>query len=169
MSGATLKVTNKDEGWDALKDRVLKLSTAGAYSLVGVQGQQASSAHRKAAPMTVVDLAVVHEFGAVIRTRSGSEIVIPQRSFIRATIDEHAPKLQRTASALGQGVLIGKFQTGQALELLGQQGVGLIKQRIANGIPPRNADSTIARKKSSTPLVDTGQLRGSITHRVEGS
>ena len=169
MSGATLKVTDKDAGWDALKDRVLKLSAPGAYTLVGVQGQQASSAHREAAPMTVVDLAVVHEFGAVIRTRTGKEIVIPQRSFIRATIDEHAPKLQRTASALGQGVLIGKFLTGQALELLGQQGVGLIKQRIANGIPPRNADSTIARKGSSTPLVDTGQLRGSITHRVEGS
>ena len=92
MSGATLKVTNKDEGWDALKDRVLKLSTAGAYSLVGVQGQQASSAHREAAPMTVVDLAVVHEFGAVIRTSRGKEIVIPQRSFIRATIDEHIMK-----------------------------------------------------------------------------
>jgi len=169
MSGATLKVTNKDAGWDALKDRVLKLSTPGAFTLVGVQGQQAASAHREAAPMTVVDLAVVHEFGAVIRTSRGKEIVIPQRSFIRATIDEHAPKLQRTASALGQGVLIGKFQTGQALELLGQQGVGLIKQRIADGIPPRNADSTIARKGSSTPLVDSGQLRGSITHRVEGS
>jgi len=168
MSGATLKVTDKDAGWDALKDRVLKLSAPGAYTLVGVQGQQASSAHREAAPMTVVDLAVVHEFGKVIHKKDGTEIVIPQRSFIRATIDEYAPKLQRTASALGQGVLIGKFQTRQALELLGQQGVGLIKQRIADGIPPPNADSTKARKGSSTPLVDTGQLRGSITHRVEG-
>jgi len=168
MSGATLKVTDKDAGWDALKDRVLKLSTPGAFTLVGVQGQQASSAHRKAAPMTVVDLAVVHEYGKVIHKKDGTEIVIPQRSFIRATIDEHAPKLQRTASALGQGVLIGKFQTGQALELLGQQGVGLIKQRIADGIAPPNADSTKARKGSSTPLVDTGQLRGAITHRVEG-
>jgi len=168
MSGATLKVTDKDAGWDALKDRVLKLSAPGAYALVGVQGQQAASAHRAAAPMTVVDLAVVHEFGKVIHKEDGTEIVIPQRSFIRATIDEYAPKLQRTASALGQGVLIGKFQTRQALELLGQQGVGLIQQRIADGIPPPNADSTKARKGSSTPLVDTGQLRGSITHRVEG-
>jgi hypothetical protein len=168
MSGATLKVTDKDAGWDALKERVLKLSTGGAFTLVGVQGQQAAAAHHKAARMTVADLAVVHEFGAVIRTRHGSEIVIPQRSFIRATIDEYAPKLQRTASALGQGVLMGKFMTRQALELLGQQGTGLIKQRIADRIAPRNADSTIARKKSSTPLVDTGQLRGSITHRVEG-
>jgi hypothetical protein len=168
MSGATLKVTDKDAGWDALKDRVLKLSAPGAYTLVGVQGQEAGSAHRAAAPMTVVDVAVTHEFGAVIRTRRGKEIVIPQRSFIRATIDEHAPKLQRTAAALGQGVLIGKFQTRQALELLGQQGVGLIQQRIADGIAPPNAPSTIARKKSSKPLVDTGQLRGSITHRVEG-
>ena len=124
MSRATLKVSDKDKGWDALKDRVIKLSAPGAYTLVGVQGQQAASAHRTAAPRTVVEVAVTHEFGAVIRTRGGKEVVIPQRSFIRSTIDEHAAKLQRTASALGQGVLIGKFQTRQALELLGQQEIG---------------------------------------------
>jgi hypothetical protein len=45
--------------------------------------------------------------------------------------------------------------------------VGVIKQRIANGIAPPNSPYTIARKGSSKPLIDTGQLRNSITYQVE--
>jgi phage gpG-like protein len=168
MAGASVKITDKDKGWRALKNRVLRLSRPGAFTLVGVQGSHAAAQHPDA-PMTVAALATIHEFGKVIRKKDGSEVVIPQRSFIRAAIDEHVGKLQRTATAVGQGVLLGKFSVGQALNLLGEQATGIMKQRIADGLSPPNRPSTIARKGSSKPLIDSGQLRGSVTHKAEGA
>ena len=39
----------------------------------------------------------------------------------------------------------------------------------ATGIPPENAPSTIRRKRgSTTPLIDTGVLRSSVSYRAEG-
>ncbi len=167
MAGTTLKVTDTDKGWRSLKHRVLRLSRPGAFTLVGVQGSDAAARHANA-PMTVAELATTHEFGAVVRSKTGTTIVIPQRSFIRAAIDEHAGKLQRTATAVGRGVLLGKFMVSQALERLGEQATGIMKQRIADGLAPPNSPVTIARKGSSKPLIDSGQLRASITHKAEG-
>jgi phage gpG-like protein len=159
---AKVKVSDKDRGWKELQRRVLRLSRTGAFVRVGIQGNEASGAHTGSG-QTVAEIATVHEFGAVTQTG----VVIPQRSFIRAAIDENAPKLQRTATLVGRGVLLGKFGRTQALELLGHQAVGIMKQRIANRIAPRNSPVTIARKGSDVPLIDSGQLRGSITHKVE--
>jgi len=36
---------------------------------------------------------------------------------------------------------------------------------MANRIPPPLAQATIDAKKSSVPLIDTGQLRASIGHK----
>jgi hypothetical protein len=157
-----VKVSDKDKGWKQLQNRVVRLSRAGAFVRVGIQGKEASSTHAGSGE-TVAEIATTHEFGAV----TGNGIVIPERSFIRAAIDENAPKLQRTATLVGRGVLLGKFTRTQALELLGHQAVGIMKQRIANRIAPPNSPVTIARKGSDVPLIDDGQLRGSITHLVE--
>ena len=54
----------------------------------------------------------------------------------------------------------------QLADLLGQKYVGQIQARISAGIPPPLAESTIARKGSSVPLIDTGQLRSAVTYEV---
>jgi hypothetical protein len=134
---------------------------------VGVQGLEAA-ANQQNTTLTVSQIATIHEFGKVIhQPRMRRTIVIPERSFLRATIDQYQAAIARRDVLLAQGFLLGKFQLRQAMELLGTYVVGLIKQRIADGILPRNADSTIARKRSSKPLIDTGQLRNSITYKVE--
>jgi hypothetical protein len=154
---ATLKVTDRDFGWKGLEHAVLKLGGKGAFTLVGVQGAHAAANVQDTA-LTYAQLARIHEFGA---GRS------PERSFIRATIDKYQSAIQKRAIALGRGVLLDAFSVEQALELLGEYVVGLIRQRIADGIAPRNKPSTIKRKGSSKPLIDTGGLRASITHRPE--
>lgn len=53
---------------------------------------------------------------------------------------------------------------------LGEVGTGLenaIVQKIQAGIPPPLQPETIRRKRSSKPLIDTGQMLASITHRIE--
>lgn len=164
--GAHVRVVDRDRGWRSLAREVERLKR-GAFVRVGVQGNEAAAAHQNGNGKTVADVATTHEFGAVVVSKNGKQIVIPERSFIRATIDLNHAKLQRTATLLGRGVIAGRFARGQALELLGEQAVGMMKQRISDGIAPANAPATIARKGSSTPLIDQGQLRGSLTQRAE--
>jgi hypothetical protein len=107
--------------------------------------------------LTVLDIATWNEFGA------GN---VPQRSFLRAYFDEEAPKNSKLALSLMQSCINGKRTPGQVLNLLGVKFVGEIQRRMARGIPPPNAAVTIRRKHSSKPLIDTGQLRSSITYRA---
>jgi len=167
MAKSTIKIKDTDKGWLELQHRVLKLSQRGSYVLVGVQGQEAAANHNNA-KMTIAQLASVHEFGKVIHHRDGRVTVIPERSFIRAGIDQFKEAIQRRATMVGTGVMLLKFDVDTALELLGQYAVGVLKQRIADGLLPPNRPSTVARKRSSKPLIDKGQLRNAITYKAEG-
>lgn len=155
-----LKLTDKDKGWDELKQIVLRLSGTPAYCLVGVQGREAAANTQGAPALTISQIASWNEFG---------NARVPERSFIRACIDEHRPAIQSRATRLGAGVLMQRMTAPQALALLGEYAVGLMKARIAAGIQPANAPSTIKRKRSSKPLIDTGQLRNSITYTIEAT
>lgn len=129
---------------------------------VGVVGSEAAN---EAAPgITLARLAGVHEYGAAIQTKNGV-ILIPERSFIRATIAEQK-NYSVFIAKLVSSVLDGKRTEKQALNLFGARASADMKKRIAAGIEPPNAPSTIARKGSSKPLIDTGKLRESITWAV---
>ena len=163
----TVQVKVVDQGWEAIKKRIDALHGGGAVVKIGVQGHQAAANHQ-GKHLTVAQIATIHEFGKVIRQpRMRRTIVIPERSFLRATVDLYREAIQRRNVLLTQGFVLGKFALRAALDLLGMYVVGLVKQRIANGIAPPNSPWTIAQKGSSKPLIDTGQLRNSITHQVE--
>ena len=163
---STVQVKVVDRGWEDIKARVQALRGTTAEVRVGVQGVEAAANHQ-GTHLTVAQLAQIHEFGKVIhQPRMNRTIRIPERSFLRATIDQYQEAIARRQVLAMQGYLLGKFGLKPALELLGQYVVGLVKQRMANGIPPPNSPWTIARKGSSKPLIDTGQLRNSITYQV---
>lgn len=126
--------------------------------VVGVLADEGARPHEDS-DLTVLDIATIHEFGA---PAAG----IPQRSFVRATVDEHRADIARIQRALAARVIAGKLDVRGALEQLGAKVVGLIQTRIAAGIAPPNAPATVERKGSATPLVDSGQLRGSVTYAV---
>lgn len=113
--------------------------------------------------ITMVELAAIHEYGS-------PDAGIPERSFIRWTFNNPANiKIMSDICAK----LVKKFLRGAKLEtslgLLGAWAVGAIKTTIRSRIPPPNAKSTIARKGSSTPLVDTGRLLNSLSWIIRGS
>ena len=116
--------------------------------------------------ITVAQLASIHEFG------SGR---IPARSFVRSWFDENQRKIRGTLLQLMAKEIARAIKTGRPitdatrtriLEQLGLQSVGQIQARISRGIAPPLKAATIERKGSSTPLIDTGQLRASVTHLV---
>jgi hypothetical protein len=92
---------------------------------------------------------------------------IPARPFLSMALDGRLSHVKAMITRLAKGVLEGKLEPHRALELLGQWARDRVVEGIDLGIAPENADSTIARKGSQTPLIDTGQLKTSITWVVE--
>lgn len=166
---ATVKTREVDLGWRDIKDRVYKLGDTGAICRVGVQGPPAAANHQNAR-ITVAQLAQIHEYGKVIhQPKMRRTIVIPPRSFLRDTVRIYQEAIAKREAAFAYGVMIGKFDLRTALELFGSYVVGLIQQRMADGIPPPNKPWTIKKKGSDKPLIDTGQLRRSVTYLIEGA
>lgn len=119
-----------------------------------------ASAGAHVSGITLSQLAVIHEYGTA-RT--------PQRSMLRATMEIYQDRYIEALRKIGIGIAHGRIDLQRGLDLLGVMIKGDVQKRIAAGIMPPNAASTIKRKGSSTPLIHTGQLRTSIEHEVKGA
>lgn len=149
------KVTDRDKGYRRLLKRLDK-ARRGAAVTVGIHGPEGGAGH--SGGLTVAEVATFHEFG------TGS---IPARSFVRGWADEKETENEEVIRAVAEGIVKGTFTTQQGLERIGTRFVASIQARIAGGIGPALAPSTVVAKGSSVPLIDTGQLRSSITFKVE--
>ena len=58
-----------------------------------------------------------------------------------------------------------KIKPRRALQKLGVFGSGIIKKKITSIKTPKNHPFTIMRKGSSNPLIDSGQMRATVTHK----
>ncbi len=150
----------KDRGLDALTRKLAKIGKG--YSLtVGVHAAEGGAPHAapeggKAAPMTLIDVATANEYG----------INVPERSFIRDWADQHEARNRDSLRKVGITILRGTYDVETGFSRLGIVFQGEIQARIVAGIAPENAESTIKKKGSSTPLVNTGQLKASILWKV---
>lgn len=131
--------------------------SVGIHSKEGSLTKKVREEDKGAEPLTVLDVAEWNEFG----------LGVPERSFIRAWFDGAQAEGKIFIRKMLLQVVAGRFTPEQAYELIGLRFVGQMQQRIADGIEPPNAASTIAKKGSSKPLIDTGQLRSSITYVIE--
>lgn len=109
--------------------------------------------------ITNAELGVIHEFGA-------PEKSIPERSFMRSTASEESQNLGRLAKIQISECLKGEISAHDAFATVGVYLQGKIVDKITDGDFEPNTEATVKRKKSSKPLIDTGQLRGAITYEV---
>ena len=150
-------VTDIDHGYRRILRDLAKTDKAEVF--VGIRQAKGSEEHDPGSGITIAEIGTIHEFGAPAAN-------IPERSFLRATVDQSEGLLQkRLAHGMGQ-VLDGTQTVTGALSLVGETAVGAVQVRIAKGIAPALAPATIAAKGSSKPLIDTGRLRGSIEYEV---
>lgn len=152
---AATKISDTDKGFHAFLERARE-AAKGAGVSVGVHAAEGAEAEEGG--LTVLDVAIFNEFG----------LGVPERSFLRAWIDENEAQNSELLRRAAKMALKGDKTLHEALELLGMKFAGGIQQRIAQGISPANAPATIAKKGSDKPLIDTGQLRQAITHAVRG-
>jgi len=162
------QIRETDRGWDQLRGR-LAAEMRRAVVTVGVHADEEAVGDGTSMAL----IASVHEFGS---EKAG----VPERSFIRATVDdkreEYTTVLRRIAAAAMRG---GSVRAG--LHRLGLLVTADIQRTIRERIPPPLAEATIAKRlkrlgKSGqpkndrfggfTPLVDTGRLINSIRHEV---
>ena len=106
----------------------------------------------------VVDVAVGNEYGTDN---------VPARPFVALSsgdiTNQCAPILEQSAAALNNN---NTQQYDQLLDTAGSVAAGIVKQQITDLRSPPNAQSTIERKGSSNPLIDTGLMRQTVTYKV---
>lgn len=150
------KIHVKDTGWNRIKRGAVKLPPMRAR--VGIQGVEAEQ--ERGPGLTNAGLAAVHEFGSPTQG-------IPERSFMRSAFDENTKRYQQELDALAKVALDGGNVEGDLL-VLGETVRADMIEKIRSSIPPPLQEATVARKKGEeTPLIDTGQLMGSIRAVVE--
>lgn len=146
----SMKIKSIDRGWRKLGKTVKK--TRPRYVDVGVMEKHDA----RSDAVTNTMLAMVHEFG----------LGVPERSFIRDLIDENRLIYIKFIKKLAEQEVLGRIDRMTTLNLLGAKVEADMKGRVRDHIPPPNVDATVARKGSSTPLIDTGQLLSSIDYEV---
>lgn len=109
--------------------------------------------------ITNAELGTIHEYGV-------PEKNIPERSFMRSTASEEANNLGRLAKIQIAECLKGDKSAHDTFATIGEYLQGKIVDKITDGDFEPNTEATMKRKKSSKPLIDTGQLRGAITYEV---
>lgn len=113
-------------------------------------------------PPTLVEVALFNEYGT---SRS------PSRPFIRGTYLDHTDEINTFVKGTVASGIARKEDAQAIMSKIGVYAKGLMQEEIKEGAWAPNAPSTIKKKGSNKPLIDTGRMRQSIVYvvRKEGS
>ena len=117
-------------------------------------------------PVTPKMRAFLHHNGIHLR-KSTTVIIIPERSFLRAGHDSAADGVLRKAEHVLPDVVSGHMSVNMYCRMVGELMASAIKEYAVDLDTPPNSGWTVAWKGSSNPLVDTGNMIGSIDYEVE--
>lgn len=91
---------------------------------------------------------------------------IPSRPFLRKSVDENEGKINQFLQAEVRSLASGKTAE-TLLNEIGTFQKSLVQEKIMEGSFAPNAESTIRRKGSSKPLIDTGRMRQSVNYVIK--
>lgn len=183
MARANVKITDNRKGWDKFVRNYRAASKKKVVAVrIGLFGKQGSE---------IVEIGTQHEFGVgfweplkdndprtvkavqewqALGKRVPKKIFIPERSFLRSTIDDRKNFIRKFVIALVTAAFKkNDVDVGRILKLIGLKVVSLVQLKITKGDDdwPKNSPFTIFRKGSSKPLLDTGRMRQSISHELD--
>ena len=146
--------------------QMLTKALKGKYSVrVGVMGTKATREH-KDTKLNNAEIGFLNEVGSFKRK-------IPSRSFLEMPLRLYLASYLLKKKKFSQKAIEKAVKDGKLLDLAKQVGVvaeevvgeGFATRGFGNWVP--NAPSTIARKGSDSPLIDTSELRRSITSEAK--
>lgn len=109
---------------------------------------------------SVAFIAAVHEYGA-------PSAGIPERPFLKPAIIQGKGDQLRLNKVNLIRILHNQIDFTTALGQLGEMAKGQVQLYIVNGNFAPLKPATIARKGSSKPLIDTGQMRQSVAWEID--
>lgn len=156
-----------DRGWKRIKEELRKADnsfTKVGFPLGAEVGKKRRNPKKKVqfagkeryrSISQVAEIAAYQEFGTEF---------IPARPFMSTSFDESQVELTELKKKLYDKILEGRLTTERALVILGEFMSNKTKRKIKDITSPPNRPSTIKRKGSSNPLIDTAQMINSVTH-----
>ena len=91
---------------------------------------------------------------------------IPERPFMRLTWIRKRRDIAKVIDKTIGEIQVGRMTVAEALGIIGLKAQQATKRTIVTLRDPPNAPSTIMRKKSSNPLIDTSQMLNSVQYKV---
>lgn len=141
-------------GVKGLLERIAALGDPKVY--IGIP----SSTNARQGASNNATIAAVHEMGAPSRG-------IPARPFLIPTMQNNADKYTMLMAQGFRNALQDKEKAAEVYEKIGLVASSDVKDYIVSGQFVPLKQSTIDRKGSSKPLIDTGELRNSISYEVK--
>ena len=149
---STVTITDRDTGFARIEIDLLGLRSRKLR--VGITGDE------KVDGVSVVDYAFYNEFG----TSRG----IPARPFMATTYDRYHAKTEKFIEYMYGQMLEGKMTPDHLLKTAGMEYQKRVQETIRDAkkwaVP--NAESTIERKGSTSPLIDTGRMIGAVRYEI---
>ena len=185
-------VTNVQQSRDAIQ-KALRALMVDKYVTIGIHED---AGNHESDDITNAQLGATHEFGADINHPGGTSYgyaskAAADRNEVRflkagkgyAEIGVTGPHVIKIPARpwLNPGVMSGNAEylsiiektlakdgtMEQALNKVGVVAVGKVQKYMTDLRTPPNAASTIKKKGSSNPLIDSGALRQSVTYKIE--
>lgn len=158
---STVETIEIDKGYAKLV-RELRQNVKGSFVEVGIFGGQNPSKE------SILMYAIVNEFGYLIKNprSGGAVIIIPERPFMRSTINKNR---QRYASMIDAGfhrIALGNDTAKGVLTRLGITIRNDLVRTIKDFKTPSNAPSTIDRKGVDNPLIESRAMSKAITWKL---
>jgi phage gpG-like protein len=132
------------------------------YVKVGVLSKDQARSIQGSDTQSNADIGALHEFGSI-------GLKIPKRSFLNMPINENSNRIVKAVSASIKANIMNTDINQHAMEAAGVAAEGIVQQAFETGGFGKWAPLspiTIQNKGSETILVDTGQLRQSISSEV---
>ena len=119
---------------------------------VGFQRGKKHKGKGKRAGADLVDIALYNELGT--------------RPVLAQTVAQQGDSIKQASVELIMQVAEGKMKGKQALKNIGVLVKGAVQHQMVEGEFVPNAPSTIRKKGSDKPLIDTGQLRQGVSYKI---
>ena len=188
-------ITLDIQGFQELQDELMKELSALKSNKVVTVGIHEEAGDVESGDLTMASLGAINELGADIKHPGGTSYGYASKAaadrdevrFLKTgkgymelgvtqphTINIPArPWLEPGVASATEEILLNiqdGMEAGQSmdqiLEVVGVTAVGKVKVYMTDLKTPPNAASTIRKKGSSNPLIDTGAMRQSVTHQV---
>lgn len=118
-------------------------------------GGSKNSPFKNIAPTaTIIEVAFWNEFGTDN---------IPERPFLRTTINENRANYISLVKNLMNRIVKGDMKADKAVAVLAEKAVMDVQTKIVTLQTPPNTELTKEWKGSSNPLIDTGTMRKSVS------